>query len=231
MRLPLAPLLAVSLALASPAVAEEPARISVTGEGVVTAAPDMAEISLAVMTEAPTAAEALTQNSVRLDAVLTRLREAGIEPRDLQTEGLGLNPVWTGHDAETGPKITAYSAQNGVKVRLRDLGKLGAVLDAAVADGANSLNGLTFGVSNEDALMDEARRAAVAEAKARAELLASAAGVTLGPIISISEAAEMMPRPMPMMRAAAEAMPAPVPVEGGELGLSASVSIVWALEQ
>ena len=105
------------------------------------------------------------------------------------------------------------------------------VLDAAVADGANSLNGLTFGVSNEDALMDEARRAAVAEAKARAELLASAAGVTLGPIISISEAAEMMPRPMPMMRAAAEAMPAPVPVEGGELGLSASVSIVWALEQ
>ena len=72
MRLPLAPLLAVSLALASPALAEDPARISVTGEGVVTAAPDMAEISLAVMTEAPTAAEALTQNSVRLDAVLTR---------------------------------------------------------------------------------------------------------------------------------------------------------------
>ena len=74
-------------------------------------------------------------------------------------------------------------------------------------------------------------KSVVTTERARAELLASAAGVTLGPIISISEAAEMMPRPMPMMRAAAEAMPAPVPVEGGELGLSASVSIVWALEQ
>lgn len=238
MRLPLAPLLAPALALSltlagAPLLAgtDTAGRISVTGEGVVTAAPDMAEISVAVTTEAETAAEALTQNSARLEAVLAQLRAAGIEARDMQTEGLGVSPVWGGDGDETGPAITGYSAHNGVKVRVRDLSKLGAVLDAAVADGANSLGGLRFGVSNEAQLMDEARRAAVAQARARAELLAGAAGAQLGAILSISEQGGMAPYPMPMLKAGLVAAPAPVPMQGGELGLSASVTIDWQLQQ
>ena len=223
--------LLLSAALAAPlattaAAQEAPApMITVTGEGVVEAAPDIATLTIGVTTEGETAAAALAANSAALEAVLARLTAAGIEPRDMQTSNLSLNPNWTGYDNAT-PKIAGFVASNMLTVRVRALDSLGAVLDASVADGANTLNGLTFGLANPEPVLDEARKEAVANARAKAELLAEAAGVKLGKIVSISETAAYQP-PMPMFRQdAASAAP---PVQGGELGMTASVSIFYEI--
>lgn len=229
--------MALSLPMAAGAWAQDGAAmaeamvITVTGEGRVDQAPDMATLSLGVTTEGATAAEALAANSAEIAKVLERLTAAGVEPRDMQTSGLSVNPNWQNYSSSDAPKIAGFIANNGVTVRIRALDGLGAVLDAAVQDGANQLNGVEFGLQEPRPAQDEARRRAVADAKARAELLAGAAGVKLGAIRSIKEslgAAE----PMPMFRMAAEAAAgAPVPVTGGEVSTAANVTIVWEITQ
>lgn len=222
--------LTATVALPLPALAQEaqPPMITVTGTGTVEATPDIATLTIGVTTEGVTAAEALSANSVALEGVMARLTAAGIEARDLQTSNLSLNPNWTGHDSTsaTGPTIAGYVASNMLTVRVRQLDGLGAVLDAAVADGANTLNGLSFGLADPEPALDEARKEAVANARARADLLATAAGVKLGRIVSISEGSAPS-GPVPMFRA--EAASAPVPLAGGELGLSASVTIFYEI--
>ncbi len=222
-------ILSAGLALPLPALAQEvpPPMITVTGTGVVEAIPDIATLSIGVTTQGETAAVALTANTAALEAVMARLTAAGIEPRDMQTSNLSLNPNWTGYDSST-PTISGYVAANILTIRVRKLDGIGAVLDAAVADGANTLNGLTFGLADPKPAMDEARKEAVADARARAELLAAAAGVTLGRVVSISEAVPGFD-PQPMFRA--EASAAAVPVAGGELGLSANVTIFFEIAQ
>jgi hypothetical protein len=223
-------LLTASLALPLPALADDalPPMITVTGTGTVEAVPDIATLSIGVTTQGESAAEALSANSAALDAVMARLTAAGVAAPDMQTSNLSLNPNWTGYDSSsiTGPTIAGYVASNILTIRLRQLDGLGAVLDAAVADGANTLNGLTFGLADPKPVLDEARKEAVADARARAELLATAAGVTLGRVISISEGVAPSD-PAPMFRA--EASAAPVPVAGGEVGLSASVTIFYQI--
>jgi uncharacterized protein len=218
---------ALALPVAAPAFADDAMQpmITVTGEGVVEATPDIATMTIGVTTQGPTAAEALAANSAALEAVLARLTAAGIAARDLQTSNLSLNPNWTGYDNAT-PTIAGYVASNTLTVRVRALSSLGAVLDAAVADGANTLNGLTFGLADPAPALNEARKEAVADARAKAELLAAAAGVTLGKVVSISEAGGMS-APVPMFRADASA--APVPVASGELGMTATVTIFYAI--
>lgn len=205
--------LAASLALPLPALAENATRpmITVTGTGTVEATPDIATLSIGVTTQGETAAAALSANTAQLEAVMARLTAAGIEARDMQTSNLSLNPNWTGYDnsSTTGPTIAGYVATNMLTIRVRQLDGLGAVLDAAVADGANTLNGLSFGLADPAPALDEARKEAVAEARARAELLATAAGVKLGRIISISEGSAPS-EPVPMFRADAAAAPVPV---------------------
>lgn len=201
-------------------------QISVTGEGEVAAAPDLATITLGVTTEARTAAEALAANSAALAAVVANLKAAGIEPRDIQTTGLSLNPVWSGY-SDRPQRIEKFQAVNGVTVRVRDIARTGAVLDAAVKDGANTLNGLSFGMADPRPLLDEARARAVADARRRAELLAAAAGVTLGRVLTIGEAGGYAP-PAPMYRSDAMVAAAP-PVEGGEVTIRAQVTVVWEL--
>lgn len=214
---------ALAMVLSGPGAAQEakPPMIVVTGTGNVEAAPDMATLSIGVTTQGDSAAAALAANSAAVEAVMARLTAAGIEARDMQTSNLSLYPNWHSSDSQA-PTITSYVASNQLTIRIRQLDGLGAVLDAAVADGANTLNGLTFGLADPGPAMDEARKEAVAEARARAELLAAAAGVTLGPILEISEGSSWS-EPVPMYRA--EAAAAPVPVAGGELGLSATVTI------
>ena len=223
---------ALALPMAAPAQAEELAQrtISVTGTGSVEAAPDMATLMIGVTTQAETAAEALAANTEATNAVIARLTASGVAARDMQTSNLSINPNWTGYDSAsvTGPVISGYVATNMLTIRVRQLDGLGAVLDAAVADGANTLNGLSFGLADPEPALNEARKEAVADARARAELLATAAGVKLGGILSISET-QAYSEPVPMFRADASA--APVPVAGGELGLSANVTILYKIEQ
>lgn len=232
--IPVAALALACLASALPARAQTAApafpTITVTGEGSVEAAPDIATVQIGVTTVGATAAEALSANSTAMEAVMARLTAAGVAARDLQTSGLSVSPNWTGYDSSVsgGPTISGYTASNMLTLRLRALEGLGAVLDASVSDGANTLNGLTFGLADPRPAMDAARKEAVADAKAKAELLAVAAGATLGPIMSITEGGTVY-EPQPMYRTAAEA--APVPVAAGEVGYAASVTIVWQLAE
>ncbi len=222
---------ALVLPLAAPAAAQDaahttPARtISVTGTGTVDAAPDMATLMIGVTTQGTTAAEALGANTTATEAVIARLTASGIEARDMQTSNLSINPNWTGYDSST-PTISGYMASNILTVRVRMLDTTGTVLDAAVTDGANTLNGLTFGLADPEPAYKEARKEAVADAWAKAELLATAAGVTLGPILSIADMGTMTD-PAPMYRDAVAS--APVPVVGGELGLIANVSVTYEI--
>ena len=220
---------ALALPLAAPVLAEDAMTrtISVTGTGTVEAAPDMATLMIGVTTQGATAAEALAANSKATDAVIARLAASGIEPRDVQTSNLSINPNWTGYDSST-PTISGYVASNMLTVRVRALDTTGTVLDAAVADGANTLNGMTFGLADPEPAYNEARKEAVADARAKAELLAMAAGVKLGQVLSISDAGAMTD-PAPMYREAVSA--AAPPVLGGELGLVANVAVTWEIAE
>ncbi|AMY70093.1 SIMPL domain-containing protein [Frigidibacter mobilis] len=212
------------------ALADE-GHITVTGNGNAEAAPDMASVSLGVVTEAATAAEAMAANSAALTEVLATLTGAGIERRDIQSSGLSLSPAYEDNyqGGPEGPKVRGFIAQNNVTVRVRALDSLGGVLDAAVGQGANNLYGLTFGLQDPGPKMDDARRDAVADARRKAELYALAAGVKLGEVISISEQVDYG-GPIPQqMRAASFAKDSGVPVAEGELSLSASVTVVYDL--
>ncbi|MDP2083691.1 MAG: SIMPL domain-containing protein [Gemmobacter sp.] len=232
MRLKTAKVLAVLLAahlVVVPALAETPdRRISVTGEGRVDAAPDMATITLGVQTQAATAAEALAANTARLAAVLERLKAAGIAERDLQTSGLSLGPQMEYPREGQPPRLVGYEVSNMLTVRVRDLARLGAVLDQAVSDGANTFHGLNFGLSETGAALDAARVKAVQDARRKAEMMAGAAGVKLGAVQEITEAGNMVdPRPMYRMGAAMDS--AAVPVQGGEVSYTVNVTVTWTL--
>jgi uncharacterized protein YggE len=218
--------LAVSLAAGSMAHAEG-GTITVTGEATVQATPDMATIMLGVTTDGETAVAAMKANNDAVSAVLERLKAAGVDERDLQTSNLSLNPNWVGYDSGSMPTIAGYSAMNMLNVRVRDLAKLGDLLDASITDGANTLNGISFEVSAPRPVMDEARKLAVADAKARAELLATAAGETLGAVVSIVETPNYA-SPMPMFRSDAASAEA-VPLASGQVGLMATVTVTYDL--
>ncbi len=212
------------------AVSAEPRTISVTGEGMVAAVPDMAVLTLEVSEEARTAAEALDTVAERAQAVFARLRAFDIAERDMQTSGLSLNPLWSRERAPNeAPEIRGYRAETRVTVRLRDLGLLRDMFDKVVADGANGFGGLQFALQDPAPLREAARRAAVADAEARAALYAEAAGVTLGQLLSLSELGAPSPRPM-MMARAEMAADGGMPVAAGEMETRASVSMVFAIE-
>jgi uncharacterized protein len=221
---------ALALPAVGPAFAEETMTrtISVTGTGTIEAAPDMATLMIGVTTQGATAAEALAANSTATEAVIARLTASGVEGRDMQTSNLSLGPDYSKYDSSSGAAPTSYIASNLLTVRVRSVDTTGAILDAAVADGANTLNGLTFGLANPEPAYNEARKEAVADARAKAELLAAAAGVTLGKVVSISDVGAMTD-PAPMFRERDQA--SAVPVQWGELGLIANVSVTYEITE
>lgn len=224
-------ILVVAAALAAvPALAQDDPerRLSVSGEGRVEAAPDMATVQLGVTTEAPGAREAIDTNSRAMSGVLRRLGELGIAERDLQTSNFTVQPRWTREDGGTPPKLSGFVARNMLTVRVRDLSALGEVLDAVARDGANSYEGLSFGLLDPVPVEDAARRAAVADARRKAELYAEAAGVGLGELLTLSESGGSG-GPMPIARAEMAMAADSVPVAPGELTVSARVSLVYAL--
>ena len=230
---PLAPLMALTLLAAAPAAAQEPAeptrRIRVEGRGEASATPDLARLRIGVTARAPDAAEAARAASRRAEAVIAALREAGIEGQDLQTAEIALHPVRNRPEPGQAATIEGYEARNALSVTLRALDRLGEVIDAAVAAGADDLGAVRFDLSERDAILAEARRAAVADAEAAARLLAEAAGVGLGPLLDLSLGAAGVPAPRFAMRAEMAA-DASTPVEPGALTAEAVVSAVYAME-
>ncbi len=209
--------------------------VSIAGRGEVQAAPDMAMITSGVTSQGATAREALDANTAAMTALLDELKAAGIEARDIQTTGFSVNPNYVYSDQRDSngysqaPKINGYQVSNTVTVIVRDLEALGTILDRSVTVGANTVNGVTFSVSDTTELLNEARKKAFADARAKAELYAETAGTTLGDLESIRESQNFdAPQPYAMY-ARAEAVSTPVPVEAGELTFSITVDVEWEL--
>lgn len=222
--------------LATLAVPAYAGSITIEGHGEVMAAPDVAQINSGVTTQGATAREALDANSTAMAELIAELKASGIEARDIQTSGFSVNPnyVYTEERDEKGyslpPKINGYQVANTVTVTVRALDTLGAILDKSVTIGANTVNGVTFSVADPSALYNEARKSAFADARAKAELYAVAAGGTLDEINSISETQSFnSPQPVAMYAMRADAAAA-VPVEGGELAFAINVNVQWELE-
>lgn len=215
-----------ALIAASPLLADGKAVITVNGEASVSKAPDMATISVGVTSVGENAGSALKLNSAEMEKVIARLKELGVAEGDMQTSGLSVNPNWSNSYSSSGTqKIDGFTAMNYLTVGIRDLDKLGATLDQVVTDGANTLNGVTFALVDPRPALDEARKLAVADARARAELLAEAAGVKLGDLVSLTDGGGYSGGPAPMFKADA----ASVPVQKGDVSYQATVTITWEI--
>jgi uncharacterized protein YggE len=225
----IAPFIAAML-LATPALAQaEPPAISVSGEATVSVPPDMAEIDGGFTSEAKTAHEASDASNAAMGKVLLALKAAGIEPKDIQTSRLSLQPqTQNAPNRSAPPTIVGYRASNHVTIRLRDVTKVASVIDMLVGAGANDIGGINFLVSAASKLLDEARAQAFADARRKAEIYAKAAGVTLGTPLSISEGSASAPVFRSKM---AMAPMAAAPVALGEETLSVSVNVSWAIKQ
>lgn len=218
----------VVLATGATAFADEnPPTLTLTGAGVIDREPDIATIRVGVNTGGKTAGEALAENTSSATAVIDTLKGAGVDQKDIQTSNFGIQPVYKDRKSLSRSEnpIDYYRVTNMVSAVIRDMDIVGTVLDQVIGAGGNQVNGITFGLSTYEAVLDEARVLAVTDARRKAEIYANAAGVTLGPVMSISEAGggHVAPRAEMAMRAAS----APVPIQGGELSVTANVTIVW----
>jgi uncharacterized protein YggE len=228
--------LLLSFALAAGAQASDAdsqRRIVVSAQGSAEAPPDMAVVTLTVNREADTARAAVSANSSAMAGVLDELRKLGIEDRDLQTSRFSIQPRYTrprpGSGPAEAPRLEGYTVRNSLTVRLRDIGRVGELLDAAVALGVNEGGNITFANQDTAPLLRQARERAVGAAMAKADTLATAAGVSLGEVLEVSEQSRVSP-PVPVMRAmAAEMASDSVPVAAGENRYTVSVDMIFAI--
>jgi uncharacterized protein len=201
-----------------------PGTISVTGTGTVTTEPDTATTTFGVVTQGSTAREAMLQNSEEMAKVIEALKRAGIASKDLQTQYVSLDPRYDNQ----GREVVGYSATNSVSAIVRDLAQAGAVIDTAVAAGANNVSGPSLSRDDQGKLYNDALERAVADARAKAEVLARAAGVSVGAVQSVAENPQTGGGPMPMGYAAA-ARGLAAPIEAGTTQVVANVRVVFAL--
>jgi uncharacterized protein YggE len=214
------------------AVTERPA-LNLSAYGEVRTAPDMATISFGVVTEAATAAEAMSQNAARMNQVMAALRRAGIAERDVQTSGLNLSAQYDYVQNEP-PRLRGYQANNRVTVTINDLDAVGTTADAVVAAGVNQIDGISFGLKDPTAAENQARQLAVRNLQAKAALYAQALGVPLGGIRSLTEGGGYSPRPpQPMYAERAMAMDSggSTPVAAGELTVRIDITGVYDLNR
>ncbi|MEE4143642.1 MAG: SIMPL domain-containing protein [Halieaceae bacterium] len=213
-------------------------RITVNGEGTAELVPDMAVLQLSVTRDADTARQALDANSAAMAQVIKALREQGIAERDIQTANFGIQPRYVypqprAQGEREPPRIVGYTVRNGLNVRVRDLAKLGAIIDQSVTLGVNEGGNIMFTNDDPSAAIDKARASAVRDAMGRAKTLASAAGVKLGRLLELSENSYNI-EPAPMMRAemmASAAADAAPPVAAGENSYQVRVSASYAIVQ
>ncbi len=230
-------LAAATIATSLPAVAQTEAaratagtRLDVVATGEVTRVPDIARINAGVVTQAQTAQEAIRQNGARMTSVRAALERAGIAARDIQTSTVSLQPDYRYAENQP-PQLVGYRASNEVTVRFRDIAETGRILDALVAEGANQINGPMLSVDRPEAALDEARTAAIATARARADLYARTLGMRVVRVLSVSEPGAIQMPPVPMMRMEAAARDAGgMQIEPGEQTLSVTLTVSFELQ-
>jgi uncharacterized protein len=202
--------------------------IVITGHGEVSAVPDLAVVSLGVSTQGNSAREALDGNSKSMKALLDTLTKAGIEARDMATSNFSIGPrLDYGNNNNKPPKVVGYDVNNMVTITIRKIDDVGDILDVAVSTGSNTINGITFSVSKPDALLTDARKAAVVDARSKAELYATAGGFKLGDIISLSETSLSQ---APVANYARSAAADTVPIAQGEQALTVDVNITYEIK-
>jgi uncharacterized protein len=233
----LGPMLALAALPLAPALAQpQPAtlilngtRLDVVATGEVNRVPDTARITAGVVTAAPTATAALSQNATQMASVRAALKRAGIADRDIQTSSINLYPDYRQDPQGNNPQIIGYRASNEVTVKFRDIAATGKILDALVAQGANQINGPMLGIDQPEAALDEARTKALANARTRAELYARALGKRVGRILWISEGGGSYGGPVPLMRMSGDAAQS-TSIDPGEQTLAVSLSVTFELE-
>jgi uncharacterized protein YggE len=162
-----------------------------------------------------------------MNRVFAALEKQGIARRNIQTSNFSVSPSYTNRTPNETPRLTGYQVSNQLHIILEDVSRVGAALDALVSAGSNQMHGLNFSIKEPAPLLAKARAAAVADARTRAQQYAAAAGVTLGPVQSISESGGEPPRPM--YRMMAQAAESSVPVASGEESVTANVTMVWEI--
>jgi uncharacterized protein YggE len=197
--------------------------VSVTGTAGVQAVPNRAGLEVSVSSDAATAKAAVAANAGKSARVVGALRAAGVASQDLQTDNVSVSPRWNDRGQQDG-----FTATNSVQVKVRDVAKTGAILDAAVGAGATETSGPSFDQGNREELYRGALRAAFDDARAKASVLAGEAGASLGPVLRIEESQAAPPVILPAY-GAAERAPTATPVEPGTQNVQATVSVTFSL--
>jgi hypothetical protein len=207
----------------------EPDRtISVAGTGTVTIAPDVADLHVGVVVQRPKVKDARAAAATAMQGVVKALLAAGVAERDIQTTTLSLQPIYDSSTTGAAPRITGYELRNGVVATIRDLDRLADAVDGALAGGGTTLDGISFRVDDPTGAEAQARTQAVKAARAKADALASAAGVTIVGVASISEQSSPMPWPVPYA-GALRADEAATPILPGTSEITVSVSVVYLI--
>lgn len=212
-------------------VASDATLLNISAQADAKRVPDVATLSAGVVTQAVDGNTAMRENAVQMDKVMAAIKAAGIAEPDIQTSGINLSPQYRYADNEA-PRITGYQANNTVSLKVRDITKLGKVLDSLAAQGANQINGPSFEIDQPEPVYDEARLAALKKAQARAETYAKSLGLRVRRIVSISEGNQGGFRPMPMMAMAAgrsAKAEMDTAVSPGESSVSVSLDVVFEL--
>ncbi|MGZ6260153.1 MAG: SIMPL domain-containing protein [Candidatus Limnocylindrales bacterium] len=215
--------------LVNAAATDEPHGITVHGTGRVTLKPDLATLSLGVTAQASSAATAQSNASKAMNSIVAAVKKLGVADADMVTQAVSLNPTYD-YSAGSSPRLTGYTATQTLSVKVRDLAKIGELIDASVAAGANQVGGVSFTVDDPAAATEQARKAAVEDAKKRAQTLAQSAGVALGVPISIVETSAPAPTPITFDKAVdAAGAVAPTTVQVGTTEVVVDVEIIFAI--
>lgn len=214
-------------ALAAPTVTER--TVTVTGHGELTVAPDMAYVTLGIMTSADEAKTAMQENSQAVNRVVEALLAQGISREQIKTSLVSLYPVFPQpgqQDAQTA--ATGYRAQNNVTITVNDLANVGRVLDTALGAGANQMQGVRFAVKDDSKLQDEVMKKAIQDGQHKAAVLAQNLGGKLGPVQTINESGRAYP--VYTSGAVMKSDAAGVPVYGGVMTYTADINVTYTLE-
>lgn len=204
--------------------------ISVSGTGRVVLTPDTADLRLGVNVTAATVKAARADAATRMTAVIAALKKLGIADRDIQTSSVSLQPTYDYSAGTNPPRLTGYQFTNGLAVTIRDFDKVGDAIDNALAAGATTLDSVSFRVADETGAANQARQSAMAEAKTKAQTLATAAGVSIMGVASISETVAPIPYPVYYGAAASGAVKdVATPIQAGTSEISVTVSVVYLI--
>ncbi len=214
---------------AAPAPTETRRTITVVGNGSIKAVPDTANVEVGVVSEAATASQALADNSTKMQALVDKLKGAGLADKDIRTSNINISPIYD----DKGHTVTGYRVNNSVAVKIRDIAKTSGLLDKVVETGANNIYGIGFNFDDPASLQATARTTAINDAHSRADAMAKASNATLGQVLSITENVGSSP-PIPMAAGTAMSDAAPnralPPIQAGETTINAEVQITYELK-